>query len=211
MILRRLFSPYFCSFLFLFIGLSACIRNTPQPTLPALFATSSPSRFVTPSPLHPNLTPTAPNPTRQIPSPQPTQFILLPYLHQPNVAYPPPLPTNPILKSQSITPNHLPPTPSPLPPTFIAQPPTVTPQPIVPTEIPNPTSETPPTPSSTMVDFAAVRAQLAEEGRWMVLNKIGFHAGIGGNSVGLGEWMSQLDGAGVPFFIKERRLSQRII
>lgn len=37
-----------------------------------------------------------------------------------------------------------------------------------------------------------------------VFNKIGFHAGLGGNQRGLGQggWMEKLDAAGIPFFLK---------
>ncbi len=52
------------------------------------------------------------------------------------------------------------------------------------------------------LDFSSLREELASEGRWMTVNKIGFHTGIGGNSVGLGDWMRQLDDAGAPFFLK---------
>lgn len=35
-----------------------------------------------------------------------------------------------------------------------------------------------------------------------VHNKIGFHVGPGGNPTGIGDWMRQLDAAGIPFFLK---------
>ena len=66
---------------------------------------------------------------------------------------------------------------------------------------PTPTSTPEPTPTPT-IDFAAVRAQLQAQGQDMGLAKIGFHTGVGGNRVGLGDWMRRLDMAGVPFFIK---------
>jgi hypothetical protein len=74
--------------------------------------------------------------------------------------------------------------------------PTATPTP-TPTETPSPT----PTPTPT-IDFKAVRAELQAQGQDLGFAKIGFHAGIGGNRTGLGEWMGRLDAAGVPFFVK---------
>lgn len=70
-----------------------------------------------------------------------------------------------------------------------------------PTPSPEPTSTPEPTPTPT-IDFRAVRAQLQAEGQDLGFSKIGFHAGVGGNRTGLGEWMRRLDEAGVPFFIK---------
>ena len=66
-----------------------------------------------------------------------------------------------------------------------------------PTETPLPT----PTPTPT-IDFRAMRALLQAEGQDLGFAKIGFHTGVGGNRMGLGEWMERLDAAGVPFFIK---------
>ncbi len=67
--------------------------------------------------------------------------------------------------------------------------------------LPEPSSSDSPTPVPT-VDFAAVKAQLQAQGQDIAYAKIGFHAGIGGNSEGLEEWMRDLDAAGVPFFLK---------
>ena len=72
-------------------------------------------------------------------------------------------------------------------------------QPLEPT--PSPTETPKPTPTPT-IDFAAVRAQLQADGADLGFAKIGFHAGVGGNRVGIGDWMHRLDAAGVPFFIK---------
>lgn len=58
-----------------------------------------------------------------------------------------------------------------------------------------------PTPYPT-VDFAAERARLQAQGQELGYSKIGFHMGVGGNSVGIGDWMRRLDAAGVPFFLK---------
>lgn len=66
---------------------------------------------------------------------------------------------------------------------------------------PSPTETPKPTPTPT-IDFAAVRAQLQADGDDLGFAKIGFHAGVGGNRVGIGDWMHRLDAAGVPFFIK---------
>jgi hypothetical protein len=72
-----------------------------------------------------------------------------------------------------------------------------------PTLTPSPSATPSPSPTPTpTIDFAAVRAQLLAEGSELGFAKIGFHAGVGGNRNGLGEWMRRLDMAGVPFFIK---------
>jgi hypothetical protein len=52
------------------------------------------------------------------------------------------------------------------------------------------------------VDFAHIQQELNQQGYLLGLNKIGFHVGIGGNRNGIGEWMRNLDAAGVPFFLK---------
>jgi hypothetical protein len=52
------------------------------------------------------------------------------------------------------------------------------------------------------VDFGAVRAELQQKGLELAFNKIGFHTGYGGNITGLEEWMTALDAAGVPIFLK---------
>jgi hypothetical protein len=66
---------------------------------------------------------------------------------------------------------------------------------------PTPTRKPTETPTPT-IDFRAVRAQLQAQGQDLGFAKIGFHAGIGGNRTGLGEWMGRLDATGVPFFVK---------
>ena len=72
-----------------------------------------------------------------------------------------------------------------------------------PTSTPKPTDTPSPTPTPTpTIDFEAVRAQLQAQGQDLGFAKIGFHAGVGGNRTGLGEWMQRLDAAGVPFFVK---------
>ncbi len=74
-----------------------------------------------------------------------------------------------------------------------------------PTPTPSPTSAPalPPTPTPyPTVDFAAAQAQLTAQGQALGYSKIGFHVGVGGNTVGIGEWMRRLDEAGVPFFLK---------
>ena len=52
------------------------------------------------------------------------------------------------------------------------------------------------------LDFAAIRAQLNQQGQDLAFVRIGFHVGPGGNQTGLGDWMRCLDAAGVPFFLK---------
>lgn len=70
-----------------------------------------------------------------------------------------------------------------------------------PTPTPTYTPTPPPTPTPT-IDFTAVRNQLRAQGQDLGFVKLGFHAGVGGNRTGLGDWMRRLDEAGVPFFIK---------
>ncbi len=56
--------------------------------------------------------------------------------------------------------------------------------------------------STTPVDFEAARAALIGQGLVLATNKIGFHTGIDGNRDGLEDWMTALDAAGVPIFLK---------
>ncbi len=58
-----------------------------------------------------------------------------------------------------------------------------------------------PTPYPT-VDFGAARTELQASGQELGFVKVGFHVSVGGNLIGLGEWMRRLDEAGVPFFLK---------
>ena len=51
-------------------------------------------------------------------------------------------------------------------------------------------------------DFSQIVQNLRVNGFDLSYNKIGFHTGVGGNAQGLGEWMTTLDQAGVPFFLK---------
>ena len=66
----------------------------------------------------------------------------------------------------------------------------------------------PPLPPPTVVvalrpvDFAAARATAQAQELDLAYAKIGFHTGPGGNATGIGDWMKDLDAAGVPFFIK---------
>lgn len=69
------------------------------------------------------------------------------------------------------------------------------------TATPAPTNTPVPTPTPT-IDFQAVRAQLQAGGQDLGFVKIGFHVGLGGNMIGLSDWMRGLDAAGVPFFLK---------
>ena len=52
------------------------------------------------------------------------------------------------------------------------------------------------------LDFDAIRAQLASQGKDLAFVKIGFHTGGGGTFNGLGKWEHCLDAAGVPFAVK---------
>lgn len=78
------------------------------------------------------------------------------------------------------------------------------------TATPAPTNTATPTPIPT-VDFTAVAAQLDTQGQDLAFVKIGFHVGVGGNSEGLTEWMTALDAAGVPFFLKSVDNAQPIL
>lgn len=62
----------------------------------------------------------------------------------------------------------------------------------------------PPEPVSALspVNFPLLRAQLQSQGMDLAFNKVGFHVGSGGNTLGLSEWMGQLDAACQPFFLK---------
>lgn len=57
---------------------------------------------------------------------------------------------------------------------------------------------TPPPP----LDFAAITTQLQTNGQELVYTPIGFHTGIGGRWDGLVNYMTTLDAAGIPFFLK---------
>lgn len=78
------------------------------------------------------------------------------------------------------------------------------------TPLPSPTPTWTPTPIPT-VDFTAVSNQLAAEGKELAFVKVGFHVGVGGNTDGLTQWMSALDEAGVPFFLKSVDNAQPIL
>lgn len=73
-----------------------------------------------------------------------------------------------------------------------------------------PTPTLTPTPIPTL-DFPAIRSQLQSQGQDIAYLKIGFHVGVGGNAEGLEEWMTRLDEAGVPFFLKSVDNAQPIL
>ncbi len=52
------------------------------------------------------------------------------------------------------------------------------------------------------VDFDAIRTNFQAKGHDLAFSKIGFHLGPGGNLEGYEDWLTALDAAGVPFFIK---------
>ncbi|MCA9868663.1 MAG: hypothetical protein KC410_19395, partial [Anaerolineales bacterium] len=66
----------------------------------------------------------------------------------------------------------------------------------------------PPLPPPTVVvalppiDLEAARAKAQAQGLDLAFTKIGFHTGPGGNATGLGQWMADLNAAGIPFFLK---------
>ena len=81
--------------------------------------------------------------------------------------------------------------------------------PLDPTPMPTPLPTLgPPLPPPTVVvalppiDFEAARATAQAQGLDIAYTKIGFHTGPGGNATGLGDWMRDLNAAGVPFFLK---------
>ena len=69
---------------------------------------------------------------------------------------------------------------------------------------PPPGALTPPKPitASPPIDFVAARAAAKSQGLDISFNKIGFHVGLFGNRTGLDAWMTELDAAGVPIFLK---------
>jgi hypothetical protein len=69
---------------------------------------------------------------------------------------------------------------------------------------PSPEPLPPPIPFSgeAPIDFTAVSADLRAQGLALAFNKIGFHAGPGGNPTGLNDYLARLDAAGVPFVVK---------
>ncbi|MBP6015476.1 MAG: hypothetical protein KA586_02060 [Candidatus Promineofilum sp.] len=52
------------------------------------------------------------------------------------------------------------------------------------------------------IDFEAARASAHSRGLDIAFSKIGFHTGPGGSASGLGQWMNDLNAAGIPFFLK---------
>ena len=76
-----------------------------------------------------------------------------------------------------------------------------------PTPAPLPTLGAPLPPPTVVValppiDFEAARADAQSKGLDIAFPKVGFHTGPGGNATGLGEWMRDLNTAGIPFFLK---------
>lgn len=74
-----------------------------------------------------------------------------------------------------------------------------------PTPLPTPGEPLPP-PTVVValppIDFEAARATAQAQGLDIAFTKIGFHTGPGGDATGLGDWMRDLNAAGVPFFLK---------
>ena len=84
------------------------------------------------------------------------------------------------------------------------------------TEMPAQTEQTPPSAgtgtiagflpqpvsSQEPLDLPVIRRELAVQGKELGLIKFGFHVLPGGNRSGLEEWMTALDDAGIPFFLK---------
>lgn len=52
------------------------------------------------------------------------------------------------------------------------------------------------------INFEQARQTLNGQGLGLAYNKMGFHTGAGGNREGLEAWMTELDAAGIPVFIK---------
>lgn len=80
-----------------------------------------------------------------------------------------------------------------------AEPTTATPAAVAAADTPAPLPS--PTPIPTL-DFSALRTSLQAQGQTLQTVKMGFHTSLGGNQEGLTDWMSRLDEAGVPFFLK---------
>ncbi len=157
---------------------------------------------VSPTPGNPLSTPARLTDTPATPAGYPAQVNTLP----PPVVYPSldtPIPTAYPVATLPV-PSPTPPVPSPTLPADSAYPTGNTYLPLIGVAEAPPTASLPlptPTPYPT-VDFAAMRAQLQAADQEIGYNKIGFHVGVGGNSLGIGEWMRRLDPAGVPFFLK---------
>lgn len=134
----------------------------------------------------PQASPTAPPPIPATPqpvvdTPEPRAATTATAEPQPS---PSPLPTRRSLLNQS------------LPPVLVASeapPPTATP-PVVPQTFGGPGWA-----EERVGEGFATAVQAADE---LAFVKIGFHVGPDGDAQGLGEWMRQLDAAGVPFFLK---------
>lgn len=76
-----------------------------------------------------------------------------------------------------------------------------------PSPVPVPTLGAPLPPPTVVValppiDFEAARADAQSKGLDIAFARVGFHTGPGGTATGLGEWMRDLNAAGVPFFLK---------
>jgi len=52
------------------------------------------------------------------------------------------------------------------------------------------------------LDFETIRTSLQARGKDLAFSKIGFHLGPGGNPTGYVDWLTAVDAAGIPFFIK---------
>jgi hypothetical protein len=68
-----------------------------------------------------------------------------------------------------------------------------------PTSLPQPTVMPSPVPT---IDFGAVRTELEAQGQEIGFVKMGFHVTLPEDREVLDEWMTRLDAAGVPFFLK---------
>jgi len=56
--------------------------------------------------------------------------------------------------------------------------------------------------STNPISVSLLLTEAKELKQELALNKIGFHTGSGGNTEGLDEWMTTLDAAGIPIFLK---------
>ncbi|GAB4144403.1 MAG: hypothetical protein Fur0021_00960 [Candidatus Promineifilaceae bacterium] len=182
------------------LWLAGCVSNLIVPTSPVPTATASPADTTTATDAPP-----APETTAAAAYPPP-----LPTRTPPAYALPSPVASRTPLAYPAITVTPLPPhtvTPHSTMP-FVAYfalftgrplpPPTPT---ATPTFTPAPTHTPAPTPTPT-IDFNAVRAQLQANGQDLGFVKIGFHVALGGNMIGISDWMHRQDAAGVPFFLK---------
>ncbi len=83
--------------------------------------------------------------------------------------------------------------------------PTPTPSP---TPLPPPLAPPTPVAAAPPIDFDAARQSAQSQGMEIATNKIGFHVGSGGTQEGLKDYLTALDAAGVPIFLKSANYAE---